>query len=184
MVQPDERHPADINTEIQSLKGDIERLNKKQDKSNIVQTQSWFIALGMAVLGITVAVVSREELDATIAWAALFLLVMGIVLVAYSRQLASLVWKWELRQDRVNINQTQRRANVPSTLKTLVTTAAWILFILACLCLVALFIYVIMLAFNLTPLTFSLTWIVALLGLGIIYFLMSLIAIKIRRGLD
>ncbi|MBC8274519.1 MAG: hypothetical protein H8E40_06080 [Chloroflexi bacterium] len=184
MVQPDERHPADINTEIQSLRGDIDGLSRKQDNSNIVQTQSWFIALGIAVLGIAVAIVSREGLDATMALSALFLLVIGVVLTARSRQLASLVWKWELRQNGFNVNQTQRRPNVPSTLKVLATVAAWILFILGCLCLLALVIYVIILAFNLISLTLSPTVIAALLGLGIIYFLMSLIAIRIRRGLE
>jgi len=184
MVQPDERHPANINTEIQSLRQDIDNLSKKQNTSNIVQTQSWFIALGIAVLGIAVAVVSREEFDATIALSALFLLVVGFALVTRSRQLASIVWKWELRQNEHNVNQIQRRLNVPPTLKALATVAAWIMFILGCLCLVALVIYVIIFSFNPASPTLSPIVIAALLGLGIVYFLLSLIAMRIRRSLE
>ena len=184
MVQGDERHPADTNTEMQSLRQDIDNLSKKQDISNIVQTQSWLIALGIAVLGIALASVLPMKFDVFISLSALGLLIIGIFLIIYSRQLASLIWKRELRHVGFDTNQIQRRLNVPPTLKALATVAAWMMFILGCLCLLALVIYVIIFTFNSTSPTLSPIVITALLGLGIIYFLLSLIAIRIRRSLE
>lgn len=184
MVQPDDRQPADINNEIQSLQSDIDKLSKKQDISNVVQTQSWFIALGIALLGIDVALVSRGGFDAFILLSVLGLLVLGLVLVARSRKLASMVWKWELRQDGFNVNQTQRRLNVPSTLKTLATITAWVLSILGCLYLVAGFSYIVLSSFGLLALTLSATAMNMLVALGMAHLILFYIAMIIRRRVE
>lgn len=184
MVEPDERNPANINNEIQSLRRDIDNLSKKQDISSIIQIKYWFIAYGIAILGIAVAVALRGEFDDVILLFLLGFLILGLFSIICSRQIATIELKRELRQAGFGMNQTQRRLNVPPTLKALATVAAWIMFILGCICLLVLIIYVIIFSFNPTSPNLSPIVITTLLALGIIYFLLSLIAMRIRRSLE
>lgn len=184
MTEPGKRRPADINDEIQSLRGDIDKLSKKQDISNIVQTQSWWIAIGFAWLSIAVAFVLGGGLDANKAFAVLFLLVIGGVAVTRSRQLASIVWKWELGQKEFKLNQVQRRLNMPPIAKTLAAAAALVLFILGCLYLAAGFVYIVLSSFSLFSLTLSAIIAAAFFGLGIVHLVLSFLVIGIRRDIE
>lgn len=186
MVRPDERHTTDINDEIQSLRNDVNNLNKKQDISNIVQIQSWCLALGITVLGIALALALylRGGFDIFVTLSALGLLILALILIMYSRQLASIIWNRELRQASCNMNQTQRRPNVPPILRKLAKGVAFVLCALGCLYLVAAFSYVVLSSFGFLKLTFSIQVISMLFILGIGHLILFYITVLISRTIE
>ena len=182
MVRHDDRQPAS--------KSDIGKLSKNQDISSIVQIKYWFIALGFTFLGIAIAVllatvvISRGASDPVIWLFVICFGIIGIFSIKYSRQIASDVWRRELRQGGSNVNQRQLWSNVPRKLKALVKATACTLFILGLLYLVVGFIYVVLSIFGLFSLTLSAMIIAMLFVLGIAHLILFYAAMIISGYIE
>lgn len=185
MIMPEKKRTEDINKEIQSLRCDIDKLDKKQDTSSQVQMKYWFVAYGVAIMGIAFgAVALRSGADIVICLFILLLLVVGLISIIYSGKLASDIWRRALRQGGSNVNQRQLWSNVPRKLKALVKATACTLFILGLLYLVVGFIYVVLSIFGLFSLTLSAMIIAMLFVLGIAHLILFYAAMIISGYIE
>jgi hypothetical protein len=179
MVQPNDRQPANIDNEIQSLQADIKELSKKQDTSSIAQMTNTWVGFGFTIEGIAVGALALNELVASI-----LLFIFGVVSIVCSRPIASLILAREVSRAQNVLNLPQRRIQMPSALKTLATAATYVLLIIGCLYLVAGFSYVVLSSFDLLSSLLSTTIIATFIVLGMVHLILSYAAMRIRRAIE
>jgi heme O synthase-like polyprenyltransferase len=168
-------------TGIKIAKEHLEDEQQKQRHWNLVQLQNTWLAVGIMILGLGVAAVSLSQQN----WIAVILLwLVGGLICAFSRQIASVIFKRESDRVQNSTNTTTRRVVMPNSLKNLATAAAWVLFILGCICLVCGLAYIVLISFNILSATSPVVLPLVYIGFGILCLILAFVAAWIRRQIE
>jgi len=168
-------------TEIKTKEEPKERESQKQRHWNIVQLQNTWLAVGITIVGISVAAASLPQRS----WIAVILLfVIGVIICVFSPWIASLIVKVESKRMQ-NISDTAtRRIEVPKSLKNLATAAAWVLFILGCISLLCGIANLALLSFNILSVESPLSVQGVFVGFGILCLILAFVAAMIRSKIE
>jgi len=148
---------------------------------NIIQLQNTWIAVGIAVLGLGIAAATLSEKS----WIAVtILLILGLLICVFSRQIASVIFKIESNNIQNTANTTRREVIMPNSLKTLATIAAWVFFVLGCICFICGIANLILISFNVISITSPVTIQLVYVGFGILCFALAFIAARIRGKIE
>jgi hypothetical protein len=162
----------------------IDQPLNEQRRMNIVHIQLAWWGIAFSIIGIGIAFISIgfafPSLRDVILGGAL-LITIGIFMVIFSRNIAKVIFDWELNRLRNNPNINRRRLTVMPRFERLVRVAVWILFILGILDFLAVLIYTIAAIFSAWNLNLSVSNIVASSILGLIFLILSYIAANIRE---
>lgn len=154
---------------------------QEQRHWSIVQLQNTWIAVGIILLGLGITAASLSQKN----WIAVgVLLLIGILICAFSRQIASAMFRMESNRMQNITNATSRRIAMPNSLKNLATVAAWVLFVLACICLVGGIAYIVLISFNLLYVTSPVILPLVYLGFGILCLFLAFLASWIRSKIE
>ncbi len=153
---------------------------QEQRKWNLVLLQNTWIAVGVIVLCLGVAAAFLSPGNWT--GAVVFLLV-GVLICAFSRLIASAMLG-TASSLQGTANAISRRIAMPNALKSLATVAAWVLFILACICLVGGIAYIFLISFNLIYVSSPVILPLVYVGFGILCLLLAFLASWIRSRIE
>ena len=168
-------------TDIKIKKVHGERELQEQHYWKIVHLQNTWIAVGVILLGLSITVASLSQNN----WISVILLLLfGVLICVFSRQIASAICRVEL--DRMqNIKDTNtRRIVMPNSLKNLATVASWVLFVLGCICFVCGIVNLVLISFNILSVVSPLVIQLAYVGFGILCLVLAYVVARIRGQIE
>lgn len=168
-------------TEIKIKKTQGEHESQEQRNWNLVQLQNTWIAVGIAVLVLGIAIASLSQQN----WIVIVILwLLGLLICVFSRQIASVIFRAELNRIQNIVDTTTRRIVMPNSLKNLATVAAWVLFVLGCICFICGIANLLLLSFNILSVASPFIIQLVFVGFGILCFILAFVAARIRSKVE